>query len=369
MLRAERSRAAPTRRPRAMRRRRWLARLLRLSPLILSLGLMLWALSTNPFAAPLREATRAETTRMLDAAIAQRLSPDRLEAEIAAALEADDLDRIETLLPVAARVGVTPGPEQAEDIAALRDSETGLMATARDCAICVADVAECPSLRLLAACGIPVELTPVGDLNALRRAGVDWWNEEEIDRLDVTLASIGLLATGAILVTGGTSASVKAGATGMRVARRMKTLTAGLADEVMRVLDPGLVGRIITRSTDAADTARTARAQALAADVGRVAGNTSITDTALLLRHVDGAEDAARLARLSDAAGPETRGVLEVLGKSRAFRTLARISDEALAAAALIWLAATQALMAFAGWLGARLFRPVTRALAGVIAP
>ena len=55
--------------------------------------------------------------------------------------------------------------------------------------------------------------------------------------------------------------------------------------------------------------------------------------------------DARRLARLSDAAGPDTRATLDILGKGRAFRALVRLSDLAIGAATLLWLVAGQVLI------------------------
>ena len=119
------------------------------------------------------------------------------------------------------------------------------------------------------------------------------------------------------------------------------------------VVDANTVRRIV----------RLARVEAVAGDLARVAGRTSVTDGVLLLRHVDTAEDAARLARVAEAAGPKTRRFFDVLGKGRVFRALVRLSDLALTAAALIWATVAQALLALAGWAGGRVFRQAVRAI------
>ncbi|WP_226625131.1 hypothetical protein [Alloyangia pacifica] len=333
-------------------------------PLLLSLALGLWALTTHPFAQPFLTASEAEVRRALDAALVQTLTPERLAQEIGAALEAQDLDRIDMLLPVAARIGVAPEHAQSEQIDALREAKDSVWGKVEACGICAADIANCPSLQMLAYCGIPLELTPIGDLNALRRAGGDYFSGAEVDKVEVTLATVGLAATGTLALTGGTSATVKAGATALRMGRRLRTLTPSFLDELARLADPAMLRRLVSGTGDAADSARLARAEAVAGDVSRVVGDTSMTDGVLLLRHVDGAEDAARLARVSEVAGSETRGVMEVLGKSRTFRTLVRVSDHAFATVALLWLAFAQALTALGGWLGTRMLRPVARGMA-----
>jgi len=72
----------------------------------------------------------------------------------------------------------------------------------------------------------------------------------------------------------------------------------------------------------------------------RVANQTSVADSIVLLRHVDNAGDAARLARITEALGPRSRAAFEVLGKTRVMRATVRISNLALGAATALYLAA-----------------------------
>ena len=297
----------------------------------------------------------ADVQRALAVAMADEVTQDWYDRELALALEAGDYDRMQLVAETGARQGLVPSPEQAAGIEALTAKATGTWATIRDCGVCIADIADCPSLTLLGTCALPVELTPVGDLNALRRAGLAAMEGEEIDRIEVSLAIAGLGATAAILASGGSSVTVKAGATALRLGRRLGTLTPAFTRELARLAEIGLSPRRLwawTRGTapldEVVDTVRLAALGEVAADFSRVVRNTSLTDTVILMRHVDSAEDAGRLARLSDAAGTETRPALEVLGKSRAFRTLVRLSHLALSAGALLWLLAAQ-ILAFAG--------------------
>jgi hypothetical protein len=71
-------------------------------------------------------------------------------------------------------------------------------------------------------------------------------------------------------------------------------------------------------------------------DLAVVVARTSPADALVLLRHVETAEDAARLARTADALGPQTRVAMEVLGPSRVLRSLTRISDLALLTVGLL---------------------------------
>jgi hypothetical protein len=84
------------------------------------------------------------------------------------------------------------------------------------------------------------------------------------------------------------------------------------------------------------DTAKLARLTDMAEDLGTVVVKTSPAEALVLLRHVETADDAARLARTADALGPRTRVAMEVLGPARVFRGLTRVSDLALLTIGLV---------------------------------
>ncbi|MCZ4261747.1 hypothetical protein O4G76_12945 [Limimaricola sp. G21655-S1] len=335
-----------------MRLWRALDRLLAFLPVALSTVALALLMSQNPFAAPYLERSTEAVALELRAALAREVTPEWYMAEMDRALLAEDLDAMRMVSAVGGRHGIAPSPALLGRMQALEARETGALAAARNCAVCAADITACPRVALLAMCGVTVEMTPLGDLNALRRAAQAGIAGEEIDRIEVALAGVGLGATGLVLASGGTSATVKVGATSLRLARRLGTVSTSFADELRRLSDVGFrpdrlddlaLGKM--GLDEVADPVKLARVGELASDLGRVAANSSLTDAVLMLRHVDDAADARRLARLSDAAGPDTRATLDILGKGRAFRALVRLSDLAIGAAALLWLLAGQVLI------------------------
>ena len=336
-------------------------RLLRAAPLLASAAAAAWALSANPFAAPFVERSAAELALTLERQVRATATVEWIEADLADAVAAGDVDRAAMLVGLARDLGRPVDTGAAEAMIAAR---SGPVATAASCGACMADVAACPTLAQLGACAVPFELSPLGDANALRRAGVAWAAGEEVDRLDAGLAVVGLAATGALVATGGSSASVKAGAGFLRLARRMGSLTPGLA-RTMRV--PIRWERVPAWLRGAAplnevtDVARLAALSGVAADMGRVRAATSTAEALRLARLVDGPEDAARLARVAEAAGPRTTRSLHVLGKGRAFRATVRLSRTALGAMVALWLTLAQ----LAAVLGARLGGALLRAAAG----
>ena len=286
-----------------------------------------------------------ELTLALERAVRRTASAEWITGELAAAVEARDSDRAAMLLALADELGRQVEVAEAEALVASR-SNWGAFAS--DCAACMADVGTCPSARALAACAIPFELSPLGDANALRRAGTALALGEPVDRLDAGLAAIGLGATMAVVVTGGTSAGVKAGAGLMRMARRMGTLP------------PSLVRLARLALTDGAARVRLAE---VAGDLDRVRAATGPADALRLVRFVEGPEDAARLARLAEAAGPRAERTVAVLGKARAFRATVRISRAVATTLALLWICVLQLCILIATHLGGAVWRSALNAV------
>ena len=182
-----------------------------------------------------------------------------------------------------------------------------------------------------------------------------------VDQLDVALALTGLGATALVVYSGGTSLTVKAGASLIRVGRGMGAVGAGLLAQLNRAADvpvqwarlPDFVlGRAGLETVT--DTRKLAELGALAADLGDVRAATSTAQALALMRYVDSADDAADLARVARLRGAATPATLRVLGKARSFRALYRLSDLALAAcglAAALFLQALALLAETLRWL------------------
>ncbi|WP_146204790.1 hypothetical protein [Jannaschia seohaensis] len=335
--------------------------LLRAVPLLATAGATAWMLSTNPLAAPLVERSVDDLRLTLEARVARTATEAWLQAALDEAVAEPDADRTEMLLALAAELGRTVDPAAAE---ALLAETRAPLAQAAACGACMADIATCESLRLVAACALPFELSPLGDVNALRRAGVDWSAGRQVDTVDASLALVGLGATAAVLASGGSSASIKAGTGLLRMARRMGSVSPALARQLDLPIRWGAVPAYLrgtARLEDVTDTARLARVGAIAREMDAVRRATSSAEALRLLRLVDGPEDAARLARLSEAAGPRTPRTLDVLGKSRAFRATLRLSRTAAATLLLLWLSATQIAVLIATRIGTALWRHAIR--------
>ena len=281
------------------------------------------SLARKPFAALWVERETESLILRIDRMIAAEVDQDWLDTRIEAVLaeEPRDWSRIDLILEVAEKEKISPDPALAARMESARESDGAMLHRTKLCLRCAVDAKDCPDLDTLKICNFPLELTPVGDGIAILRNIRAWEAGDPVDDLEVGLAALGLAATVAIPVTGGSFVTVKAGTTALRVARRMGSLTKSFEAVLwkqVRALDfPRLHGTM--------------------GDLGHIHRATgSYAETIGFLRHIDVPADTSRLASLARAGGKRARGAVEVLGKSRALRATFRWSDEVLYAIKLM---------------------------------
>ena len=292
----------------------------------------------DPVLRPLIDRSTAEFMAALDREMAAEATPAAISARLTALLAEDPRNwiAIQAVEEVAASraLALTPQDQAARDAAWQADS--GLLTVAGACLSCMVDASSC-SLSEALICNAPMALTPVGDVIGLGRAGFASVTGGEVDRLDLALSAIGLGATVAVVATGGTSYTLKAGASLLRLARKMSLLPPRLLSLVTDAARHGIRWDKALQWDRITDPARlivpdvVAPVAAVAADLGRINGALDTQSTLHLLRFMDGPDDARRIADATTALGPRAVGTLEILGKSRFMRAALRFSDEAAA--------------------------------------
>jgi hypothetical protein len=348
---------------------RRLARLILLATTLATAAASAWTLSQNPFTTPIVARSTQAAKSALDRALAGQVDSAWLISHVQTALDEEDLDALELYLDLAQDADISLPAELMVRASILIDAQSGVLSRARGCANCALDITSCQRLSDIAICAIPVEMTPIGDLNALRHAGVDWINRDQVDRLDVGLAVAGLGATGLAIGTGGTSLSLKAGASLLRLARKLDALTPKFSQSVLGLVDTAvdwpkvpeyLIGQVPLNQIS--DAEKLAELGGLARNLDLVRANTSTAEALVLMRYVDTRADAANLALLSTVQGTRTRHTLAALGKSRSFRLLHRLSDLAFIAIALLSALAMQ-ILSLCGMLVRWIVSPLRRQL------
>jgi hypothetical protein len=289
-------------------------------------------LAQNPLVLPFAERGAAEARAAVEAAMARRVDAAWLLPRLETAIADADVDRTELYLDLADSHGVAvPGPLLSAAMALVAPPVRVRLA---QCSACALNPADCHGVTQIMSCALPLELTPIGDANALRRQFAEWREGRQVDMLEVNLALLGLSATALVPLSGGSSATVKAGSTVARLAHLSGRLTPRFSRSLREAADVPVawdrvddfaLGRV---DLDAVvDTARLSRLGDMASDFGTLHRNTSAGDALALLHHVHDPSDLARLARLSDTARESTRPAVETLGLARAVRATTRVSD------------------------------------------
>jgi hypothetical protein len=332
---------------------RGLAQVLLAFALIASLLMTCWQLreiARNPLLRPFVDATANEIVAATDRAVAAKATPEQVAKLINGHLAADPRNWIAltALMDLAVKQGVTVPSEIQTAYDTAWENDNGTLVRTGKCLICAYDPATC-SLSNVLICQAPVAFTPVGDVLGLAQGGVNWVAGTDVDEIDVALSGVGLTATALVLVSGGSSATIKAGASTMKLARRMN------------LLSPRLLGLV----TDAVRNGNTGVLSNLAFDLDRLRTATSVTDTLHMLRYVDDASDARRLADVATALGPRTVAAAEMLGKARLLRATLRVSETAWRLmVGLAGLALSLALL-IGGWLQSRMLHILLRRATG----
>ncbi len=348
----------------------WLC--LHLAPFALTSLTVVWLLTLSPFTDPIVQRGSDQLRLRLDTMMQREVTPGWLAAEAEVALQAEDLDRMWLILDLADEFGHDLPPKLLDRIKIFEAERSGLIARGGSCVRCAIDLKSCESVVQMGICGVTFEMTPAGDLNAVRRAGVMYLQGESVDRLDLGLAVVGLGATTATMGTGGSSYTVKIATTFVRAARRFGTLTPALTRRLAALVQGavqwdrmGDLVRLRIRPDEMFNAAKMDELSVIGRSLSDVAQKTSAADAIALMKFVDEPKDAARLAQVADAAGPTTRSRLEVLGKRRVFSAAVRLGDLAISAAAALGLLIAQV----AGFLGQQVGNRLLRVLRQLLRP
>ena len=246
---------------------------------------------------------------------------------------------IEAVEEVAADQGIFVSTELQTNRDNTYDEDHGFLVATGKCAACAWNPAKC-DLSAVLLCRAPVDLTPVGDVIGVVRESKHYVFGEEVDMFELGLSTVGLGAVVLVPLTGGTSVSVKIGASVAKTARSMGRISEPLLRLMRKTFRKSFDWDIIAKSNLGNYTADIKRAirpntirpvMAIMDDLGRIRTSVGIPDTLHLMKSIDTPADARAIAGFADVAKDKTVGVFETLGKSRVFRSTMRYSDEVIA--------------------------------------
>ncbi|AMJ60138.1 hypothetical protein [Bosea sp. PAMC 26642] len=303
----------------------------------------------------------------------EALSPQRVMAEIDAAITARDSDLAASFVALAMERGIVIPADRHAAIRALaerapvdavEDFGHGLIAGDRDSGAAMAGA-------------VAGDLIGFGDLRDLAAEGRKWLGGEAIDPTVLALAAGGLAISAATIASIGAALPARNGLSVVKAATKAKLLSPALTTSLARLTRDAVHRPALTASLAAAAkfdlaASRTAagailkpaaltRLTALGQDAGGLYARAGQRGLRQVLAVADDAGDIAKASKLAVAKGGSFRAVLKVLG--RGALVLGALSMTAMGwLFALVGYAIAVAMLAqrFGWWLGRRL-KPAPR--------
>ena len=279
----------------------------------------------------------------LNSVIAAEFDQSRVNTEIESELELTpyDWDYIDYLLQIAEEEKFEVHPEVMAKIDESRAASESLTSSMFACLECAYDSGKCLDTQMIVSCNLPLQLTPIGDIQTLTQNYIKSQNGEPIDELETNLAVIGLIATGAIGVSGGASTPVKAVASMLRVTLKTGKLTKPMRTAISNNINllfgdirwknilPAIRGESGV-AKQIVNPIALARLSDISSNINRiyVGSGKSIKGMLEMLPYIDNVQEARLLANVVESVGPRTRFALKSIGKSRVLRIARRWSDE-----------------------------------------
>lgn len=270
-------------------------------------------------------------------AVDQHLTPEIVNAEIAAALDASDIDLANSFVELAQAHGIVVDAALTEKLVEANSTRAKAARNIRRFAHGL--VTGQPEDAAGLAGSAVGDLLVVGDIRDAVREGSRLAKGEEADETILGLACVGIVVTAGAYVSLGIATPVRAGLSIIKVARKTGRLGGRLASWMARGLretvDMSVLRRALATAsvTEPAVAVRAAREAVkvdkledlarVVGDVGRVevnAGSQAALDT---MKLAEGPTDMARFAGLAEAEGGKTRAIIKLVGRGAIMLSLA----------------------------------------------
>jgi hypothetical protein len=271
----------------------------------------------------------------------EKITQPAVEAKITAALGAGDVEEARMYADLAAERALPLDPDITARLAAAEQPGPAAQRHALEFGTGFL-TGEGATVAGLAG-AVTSDLTVVGDVRDIVHEGGLMIAGQPYDELMLGLATVGVVATGATVATGGAGLPVKLGLSVLKVAHRAGHLTTGLGRSLGRAMreavDFGQLGGV-TKAALRLDSAAVRDAAArtirrassgnlsrMVGDVRHIADVTGPGEGVRLLRYARSSEELADLSQMSTRFGRTTRGVVELTGRTslRAFKQGVRI--------------------------------------------
>lgn len=300
---------------------------------------MLWR---NPMVTVWVQRSNDQITADLDRQLAIQASDSSLEARVFDRLREQPRNwiAIESLELIAE----DRGADLSSELTAFRNQaykeDHGFWTTTEKCASCALNANTCEISAVLL-CRAPIELSPIGDVSSVIRESSNYVSGRDVDMFDLGLSAIGLASTATILLTGGSSGTIKAGTAVAKTAKNMGRVSEPMLSLVQKIalrsidwsgLADSSVGNYLPDFRRAIKPKKIEPLLLIADRLNSIRRSIGLPSTLYLLKSIDGPNDALAIQRLAEIKKDRAVGVFELLGKNRIVRSTIRYSDEALGA-------------------------------------
>ncbi len=299
------------------------------------------------------------------------VAPGAYAVEAEAALHDDDPELARSILLLAAERRIAVPPELSVRVDEAIAAQGGVIGDVWNGAV----YGEADGAAGFAA-AVATDLMVVGDVRDLVRQA---WAYPDYDPVVVSLAAVGIGLTAASVMSAGTAAPVKLGASVLKLARKTGRLGAALSADLLRLarraLDPEAMdavaraGRRLDWSGVRAASVRLLRrevteelgtAGAALGTLARRQGPKGALDT---LRAADSTAEITRLGRIAEKSGPAYRGALKLAPRlAKGFAKASRVF-----VGWALWLLGGVLWLLWAVWTAMRLIRALIRVIARTI--
>ncbi|WP_146203864.1 hypothetical protein [Azospirillum sp. TSO5] len=293
-----------------------------------------------------RQPTDADIRADLIAVIREAAPRERLEKEIASALDQDAPEQAEEYIEVVDLIGVPIDPALRTRLA---EETSGWRAAARTTRRAAKSFmtgeGEAP---VGIAAALASDLTMVGDVRDLAGQASRMLKGETVDELTLGLSMAGLAMTAGTVVTAGGALPAKVGISLAKLARKMGKLTVKFQAELGRLVSkavnmPGFreavrdipwyrVDELASAARRHAAAVNTNEVQRVLTSVGEISKVTTPAKALRVLSHVDDVNDLQNAERAAKVLGKPVSGALRLTGK----KVLATVAHATKISAAMI---------------------------------
>jgi hypothetical protein len=293
-----------------------------------------------------------DPVQIADRAVSRTLDAGTAAREIDAALAADDSDLARSFVDLARsrRIALDPAQVARVDAAVANDASTGHAIGSFTQGLVTGEPKDAAGL----AGTFTGDLFVLGDIRDAVREGARWARGEDVDRLILGLACVGIAVTAATYLTTGVATPVRAGVSLAKAARRSGRLSADLAASIGRSLRatvdwPKLRGALsgasigesalaIRAAREAVKLDRAGELMTLARDGGRIESKAGARAALDSLKIAQSPREVSRLARLAEKEGSKTRAILKLAGRGAIVLSVAAFDLAMWIAGALVTL-------------------------------